>query len=222
MSQARSTKGVKICIIKHGAAGTQLTATAATSAKPAVVTFADVTGLSANQLLVFDKDATGIPELDGKTWTIGTVNAAANTLTLLGSDTSSTTGTFVGKTDGITHHPDTDMVCLCLSQLGFNPENPSTISVATFCDPTATIASSTVSAGTVDIGGYVDVTSDDYQEILLAGEDGNVRTFRILLPNNGVLMFDGVIGPTNWDIPLEGAVAWSAQVVLSSKPKHYF
>jgi hypothetical protein len=114
------------------------------------------------------------------------------------------------------------MICLCLSELKFNSEKGATISVSTFCDPSASIPSASTTAGTVDIGGFVDVSTTDYAEIVAAEADGNERIFRIMLPGNGEIVFPAVIASLGWDIPLDGAMAWTAQLALGSRPRHLY
>lgn len=219
---ASSSKGVKICLVKDGATGNSLTPTAASKAKPAVITVADVTGIVAGDVIKLPAAATGLSEIDGKDWIVGSVDSGANTFTLLGSDTTASTGAFAAGT--MTHYGSTDMVCLCLSSLSFNPEEATSVSVATFCDPTASIPGAVVGAGTVDIAGYVDVTSADYQELLKASlaSPAHEYTWRILLPGNGYITFPATIGTLNWDIPLEGAIGYSGTFALGSKPRHLF
>jgi hypothetical protein len=217
---ASSTKGVSVCMTKTAAVGKTLTVTAVSKAKPAVVTAA-AHGLVAGDIVVFPASATGIAEVDGKSFVVG-APIDATTFTLLGADTTGATGTFAAGANKPTAYATADMECLCWSSLGFNPESPSTISVATFCDPSAQIASSTTGAGTVDFGGYVDITSPDYIAIVAAEADGKAHEFRITLPNNGYILFKGTVSSLNIDVPLEGAVAYSGQITLTSKPRHIF
>ena len=53
---ASNTKGVKVCVIKDGVAPVTLAFTAATKAKPSVVTVADVTGLSEGDIITLAAD----------------------------------------------------------------------------------------------------------------------------------------------------------------------
>lgn len=216
---AKSTKGVKICVVKGGTSGVNLgDITALTSANPAVATVADTTGLAVGDVVSIPAGATGT-NLDGKSWIIGALTSTS--LTFLGSDTTGETFTAAPTVDLI-GHAATDMECLCLSSLSFNPEQAQTVSVATFCDPTASIPGAVVGAGTLEFGGYVDVTTNEYKELMAMDADGKERIWRITLPGNGYIVFPGTLASFNWDIPLEGAVAYSGTLALGSKPRHLF
>ena len=217
---ASTSKGVTVCMTKTGSAGTAITATAVSKAKPAVVTAA-AHGLVPGDVVVLPAGATGISEIDGKTWVVGTAPDATS-FTLLGSDTTGSTGTFAAGANKPQAFKAADIECLCWSSLGFNPESPQTISVGTFCDPSAQIASSVTGAGTVDFAGYVDITASDYKAIVAAELDGQAHDFRIMLPNNGYIVFKGTVSALNVDVPLEGAVAYSGQITLATKPRHLF
>jgi len=129
---AKSTKDLQICISRGDATKVNVAATAATAAKPCVVT-ATQSGVDGEMVYV---DGTGMPSIDGKWWVSASVTPTE--LTLLGSDTSD--DTFVGP-GTVNRYAEADMECLCLSSLTLNVDEPGTISVATFCDPSATIAS---------------------------------------------------------------------------------
>lgn len=227
MSTASSTKGTKVCVLKGSAAATSLTPTAITKAKPAVVTVADVTGLSVGDIVTFPATgatgASGLSSLDGKSWIISSIAAVGNTFTLAGSDSTADTGTLSG-TAAVSAYPNAaNMLCLCLSSITFNPESANTVSVATFCDPTATIPSQVVGAGTIDIGGYVDITDPGYIELLAAQADGKSRTWRITLGNGqGYIVYDGILSTLSLDLPLDGAVAYSGTITLGSAYRHLF
>jgi hypothetical protein len=215
---ASTSKGVTVCMTKTGSTGTAITVTAVSKAKPAEITATNT--LSDGDVVVFPTGATGFSEIDGKTWVVSGATGAK--FSLVGSDTTGATATFAAGANTPKGYKAADMVCLCWSSLGFNPESPQTISVGTFCDPSAQIASSVTGAGTVDFGGYVDITADDYKALVAAELDGGVHDFRITLPNNGFIVFKGSISSLNVDVPLEGAVAYSGQITLSSKPRHLF
>lgn len=218
---AISTKGTRFCITAGDAVATELTPTDITKAAPAVVTVADVTGLVAGQIIFVPADATGLESIDGKYFIVGDVDDTGNTFALLGSDTTDDVGTFAAA-DSLEYYTDDNMVCLCLSNFQFNPETPDTIAVPTYCDPSATLPATTTSAGTATIGGYANKADADYLELLDADEDGVARVWRIMLPDNGYIIFPGVITGLTWQVPIEGAVAYEATVVLTTKPRHVF
>lgn len=216
---AKSTKGVQICVVKGGATGVNLgDITALTAAKPAVATFADTTGVLVGDVVAIPAGSTGT-SLDGKSWIIGTITATS--ITFLGSNTTGEIFTAASTVDVI-GHASTDMECLCLASLAFNAEAAQTVSVATFCDPTASIPGAVVGAGTLDFTGFVDVTTTEYAELLAMESDGKARTWRITLPGNGYIVFPGTLATFGWDIPLDGAVGYTGTIALGSKPRHLF
>lgn len=217
---ARNTKGMTVCMGTAAPVVLNPTAVAKNSAdNRAVLTLASTTNIVVGNMIFIPAGGTGFPELDNKMWTVGAVDAT--TVTLNGSDISSSSGILSG-TPSIKHYRASSLTCLCLSELKFNSEKGTTISVGTLCDPSASIPSASTTAGTVDIGGYVDITSSDYQEIVKAEADGSEHWFRIKLPSNGEIVFPAIIATLNWDLPIDGAMGWSAQLALGSRPRHLF
>lgn len=215
---ARSTRGTKVYMTTEDATATSITPTAISSASPAVVT-ADASDLVDGDLVVIPSGATGMASLDGQTYVVA--NASATDFELLGSDT--TGETFAAGTSALLVYQIDDMVLLCLASLTRNAGTPATTSVGTFCDPTATLASAVVEAGTFDFTGYVDVTQPDYQELVKAFDDGNERNFMIVLPGgNGEVVFSGTISSLDLDIPVDGALGYSGTITLSGRPQHRF
>ena len=217
---ASNSKGVTIQIAKPTATGVTITPTAVSSAKPAVVSTADTTGLVEGQLIKVPAGATGYPEIDGKFFTVGTI-VADTTVVLNGSDTTGSAGVFATTAD-LVAYPAADMETLCLSSISFNPDTPETVSVGTFCDPSASISSASASAGTVDISGYVDITASDYGAMLAWYDDGQPRQVLISMPNNGAITFPMTLSSLNWDIPIDGALTWNGSGSLGSRPQHLF
>ena len=218
---AKSTAGTKICIIKDGATtGVSVTATGASKAAPCEITTASTGTLKDGDLVWIPAAGTGLSEIDNKWWVITNL-VADTTFDLLGSDTTASTGTFAAGT-AMKGHGDADMQCLCLSSISFNRDTPDTISTATFCDTTSSIPGSATSAGSVDFGGYVDITDSDYKELLKLEASGDETVFRVALPNNGYITFPAVINQITVNIPLEGAVAYSGSATLKSAARHLF
>jgi hypothetical protein len=144
---------------------------------------------------------------------------------LLGADsTRETTTSAAGQVD---HYKADDMTKLCPSSWTDSSTTPSTINVGTFCDPTQTIASQVADAGTMEISGYVDVNSADYVALYDAYELADQRYLKIDLGNDGTNNQGYLVAPVvalsmNWDIPLEGAVAYTLTFVKNSATKHRF
>jgi hypothetical protein len=213
---ATNSKGLKICVSKDGVTATALVPTGISKASPASVT---VTNTLTNGDLVH-LSGTGFSELDGKTFVVA--NASGASFDLLGSDTTGSTGT-LGSTPKVDAYPDADMICLCLSSLSINADQPGTIDVATFCDPTASIPSGVQSAGTFDFAGFVDVNSSDYPELLKLCESGNTSQLRVALPGgNGYIVAPVKFSSLTYDLPIDGAIGYTGSGVFSSKPVHQF
>ena len=215
---AVATKGLAIYLHKGGVAPVELVPTAISSAKPAVVTVAATTGVTAGD--VVKMETTGFKELDGKTFVVGTVTST--TLELLGSDTTATTGTIGGSPKAHVYAAK-DQIKLCLSSIDFSTEAGGSVSVGTFCDPSASIATPATTAGTVTMNGYIDKADLGYDELLKAVEDGVARMLEIVLPQSqGYIVAPVTLSSIGWQTPLEGAIGFTASGTLGSKPVHLF
>ena len=215
---ASTSRGVTIQMVKTGATPTAITVTAVSTASPAVVTATNTLG--PGDLIYFPPASTGFPEIDGKRFVVSA--ATATEITLEGSSTVGTTGAFAAGADTPKAYAKADMVTLCWSSLAFNPETTETIAVGTFCDPSAQIASSVTGAGTLDFGGYVDIAAADYKALVEAVDKKGAHEFVITLPSNGHIVFNGELASLNVDVPLEGAITYSGQITLMTKPVHQF
>lgn len=214
-----SSKGVEIYMGKAEATPLELTPTAISSAKPAVVSLNSTTNLSEGDAVKVS--GTDFSELDGKWFTVGTI-VDDTSITLVGSDTSASTAS-LGASPVLTVYTTSDVIKLCLASLAITADQPATVSTATYCDPTASIPSAIQQAGSIAITGWIDPSCDDYQEILKAEEDGLKRVFYIALPNDmGTIMCEGTMSSITFDVPIDGALGFSATLVLSSKPVHLF
>jgi hypothetical protein len=217
---AVATKGLAIYLHKGGVAATELVPTAISKASPAVVTVASATGLTKGD--VVKMESTGFKELDGKTFVIGTVDTTANTFQLIGADTTASTGT-LGATPKAHVYKAADQIKLCLSSIDFSTEAGGTVSVGTFCDPSATIATPAATAGTVTLNGFIDKADTGYAELLKAAEDGVARMIEIVLPQDqGYIVAPVTLSSLGWQTPLEGAIGFTASGSLGSKPVHLF
>jgi len=214
----KSTKGLTV-YMSGTTTPAKVVPTAITKAAPAVVSVTSSTGMADGQLVAIS--GTGFPELDGEMFIVGALTPTE--FKLIGSDTTATAGTLGTSPEATYMDVTTDMDALCLATIGINAETSTPISVATFCDPTASIPGVEAGAGTLDLGFYVDTTSPGYKALLVAEADGNERVFVINFPSNGDLVMRGIVSSvTITDIPLDGSAAVTAQVTLSSKPKHRF
>jgi hypothetical protein len=217
---AKSSKGLTICISKGAATPLSTVPTAITDVKPAVVTFTTLpVGIAAGDIVV--PKNTGQSSVDGKPWIVGPLTPAGKTITLLGSDNSGGTTTIAAGAK-IESYATTDMECLCLSNLSMSVDDPGTVDVGTYCDPSASIPSAAGSAGTIEFAGFVNIADADYQELLTAADDGILRYLRITLPSNGYFIAPATFSSITWDLPLDGAIGYSGTAVLGSKLRHVF
>ena len=213
---ARNSKGVSVCMTTD-AVSTTITPSAITASKPAALTVTGST-LQVGDIIFVDKTGT---KLDGKWWAVGTGSTATSVI-LLGSDNTGGVTTVTGQAVFNVRTGVGAMVCLCLSNFAIQRDTPGTVSVGTFCDPSASIPASVTQAGTVTIGGYVDVTADDFKAIVEADVTGKPHTFRVTLPDNGYIIFEGIVSGFAYDIPVDGPLGWSATIALSGAPRHLF
>jgi hypothetical protein len=214
---AKSSKGVQICMsgpVDNSASYTTVPVGDITVGNPTII-------VASSAAVVGDLvtvKATGIAALDGKTFVAGP-NTSATSIELIGADTTAMT-----VPDPVTGELTiySAYTCLCLNALAINSDTPGTVSVGTYCDPTASIPSVVVQAGTLTFGGYVDVTAEDYPALLDASEDGLTRMIRIELPANGYIIAPIIVSQLTWDLPLDGAIGFNGTATLGSKPVHRF
>jgi hypothetical protein len=215
---ASNSKGVTVRVLNPDATPINVAVTGVTAAKPAVVS--STASVTENGLIYVPAGATSMPGIDGKWFEI--VNVVPGTsFELLGSDTTDETYN-AGTTPDMEAYDMSDTTIMCFATLTFNPATPTTISTATYCDPSATVPSPVVEAGTVDFTGYVDVSAEDYQLLPELYEGGLVHAFRVFMPNNGTLIFTGTVASFDLSVPLDGAIGYAGQIALSSRPRHLF
>jgi hypothetical protein len=197
---------------------TTVTPTAISAAKPAVVTVANTAGIVKGS--VVRVSGTNFPELDGKTFLVGTVDGAANTFELMGSDTSGSTAV-LGTTPVVNVYTTAgNMTKFCVSSFSREAGQSDTVSVGTFCDPSATIAG-TSSAGTASFAGYMDPTEEGYLELLRAVDDRKERLLHIVLPDGkGDIILRGVINSFSEDFTLGNAISWTSGMALATNPTY--
>ena len=227
----RSTKGISIflsnknatLITKDGTGGgTTLTGIAAngTDSTKTDLTVDAITGIKVGDIVKMSD--TGFPELDGKSFV---VTAAATTKITINGDITGSTGTFDAAKAKAEFLPVSgQMTRLCLNSIGVNIDTPSSISTGTFCSPSASVPGAATSAGTLDLSVYHDPTDTGWKLLLEAEESGDQHTLIVQFPNSqGTLIATGTISAMSIaDVPLEGAVNWSAQMTLSVKPEMRF
>jgi hypothetical protein len=164
----------------------------------------------------------GYPNLNGKSFVaceskvVGGDDSIRIGNVVLGSGTLT-----VGAT--VETYATADDVCICVNSFGITKDTPGSISTATFCDPSASIPSSTTTAGSVSFGGYVEVDQPDYPALLDAEADGLPRLMKVSFPaGQGFIIFPVIISSITWDIPLDGAIGYTGAGTLASKAVHNF
>lgn len=211
---AKSTKGLTITITDITKSPTKQTITGITAG---VVAAADTTGIAKGAVISFK--GTGVQQLDTGSFVVGDVTANTSFEVLGAKSITASTLPALAEVDV---HADADSINLCLSSIAFSTNKAGTISVATFCAPTASIPSPVVEAGTVTFGGFVDTTAKDYPALQAALADGLTRIMKIALPGNGFILAPIIVSDINWDLPLDGAIGYTVDAVLGAKPTHVY
>ncbi len=208
--QAQSSAGVSVWMTKAGSAITNETVTGWGSGT-AEIELTAATGIIAGDYLEISNGSAL-----GKLYPI--TGVVTNTVTLAGFDHTGTTAPA-----SVSVIKKTDMVKLCLAGLTVNSNTGATISVGTFCNPSASIPSVVQEAGTLEMTGFIDSAATDYHEIVKASQDGHTRFVAIDLPNgNGSLTTAGVVGRIAYDIPLDGALGIAANLVMNVPLEHFY
>lgn len=188
---------------------------APTQGKPTEIS-ASLTGLADGDLVVCAD--TNWKSVDN----VQVASSATNTkFDALGCD--STREAVASKIGTVEHYAADDMTKICPSGFTDNSNTPSTISVATFCDPTATLPGAVTDAGTVELTGYVDACDPSYIALYESYESQDQRYLRIDLgPEQGYLVMPVTALAMNWDLPLEDAVQFTLTFVKGSATRHLF
>lgn len=218
---ARSSKGITICMTGDNSASTSFTELAITGVSKTAKAELTVAGSAASPGDIISIAGTGFTELDGKVFVVDAASTPTKII-VVGADTTASVGTLVPATAKVKVFEKKDETCLCLSSISLASDTPGTVSVATYCEPTATLPSSVYSAGTLTFTGYVDVASTDYPALLKAAEDSRQRYIRISLPQNGYLIFPFTLSSISYDLPIDGAVSFTGTGALGSKAVHRF
>lgn len=205
-----NTKGVAVYLSKteitpNEIAGADITSIS--NAKPALVTLDAADPAIANGDLAFTNDVNAA--LDGKMFVVDNIAAAA--FDLVGSDLTGEGApiTVFPADNAITTISADDMVLLCLSQMEFGADTVNQISVATYCDPAASVPG-LATPGTITLGGYAEVDDEGVAEVQKAADDQQPRYFLVILPgDNGYIVGEISLAGFSLGVPLEGAVTWT-------------
>jgi len=212
-----STKGLKIWISRAAGTPTDLVPTAISDADPAVITVASTAGMANGDIVHFS--GTGFPELDGKSGIVG--GLTGTTFQAIGRDTTGSAGV-LGPDPVASFYALGDMCELCLSAIDIGDNAPSPVSVATFCNPVASVPGNPQPA-TIGFSGYIDVEDECYGEMLAAVADGLPRQLKIDFPGgNGYLVTEVIIGSNNYAIPLEGSASYTFTSTQTTSLEHLY
>ena len=218
---AVSTQDVSIYFSKTN--GTALTCTAPTGTTGSEIVMPCSAGTVA-QYDVVQFRGTGWNKVDNAC--IAKAAASDADITLLGLE-----NTYASASNDPTKsvvYGQNDFIKLCLSEMTINANDPSTVSVATYCNPSAIIESAVQEAGTFAFGGYLNVCDADYPELYRLCADQEQVVIKIDLGNDGDcqqgwLIAEGTCSSSmQWDLPIDGAMAYSGSVLLQNKFRHFW
>ena len=107
---------------------------------------------------------------------------------------------------------------LCLSGFDIAAATTNEVDTSTYCAESSVLGKTT--PGTITLTGYGDKEDVGLKELLRAESDGIPRLLTITLPGNlGWLIGVISIGSISWQVPLEGAVGYSANASQNSAIK---
>lgn len=213
-----NVKGIRMYLYGGGLTITPLVPTAISSANPPVVSVPDAAAIVAGSPISFAD--TGFEELDGGQFVVGTVDLLDNSFTVLGADTTDSTGV-IGPSPQATIYSEANRVRLCLNSLEIAAPSVNQVDVSTYCEE-GTMPGRTT-AGQVTMGGFVENNSPALAELIAADEDGLERIFLIEMPSGqgymiGAITFAGL----GYTVPLEGAVGYTISGTQSQKIRYVF
>jgi predicted secreted protein len=210
-----NTKGVEVYIQVGTGTATDITPLSITKAAPAVVEVVSVAGLAKGDVVTFAN--TTFSELDGKTFAIGEIDSELSTFTVLGSDTTNSTGVLPTTGAKASVVESVDMVKMCLSSMEIGADSVNNVDVSTYCDPSAQIPGK-ATPGTITLSGYAAKDDTGLAEVIKAAEDQQVRAFEIVLPgDNGYIVGQISLAGLSYGVPLEGAVTFTVSGTQASK-----
>jgi hypothetical protein len=165
---------------------------------------------------------TGWAPLDGK---VGQVTAATATQITLDIDTSGLTSPTIPTTK-VSLYGQPTWIEACMSGFDYDAGTADTISVGTFCDPSAALAGAPPAAS-LSMTGFIDEVAAGFKELRAAAADGVPRLFKFIYPgaaNPGALkrierIFVGTVGTISESLQVGAAATFTANVVLSAQPK---
>ena len=230
MATAVPSKGTEFWI-EWGTSDTNslmITPTAITKAQPAVVTCVASAALP-NQVVYCLN--TGFPELDGQYFLVGD-DSTATSITLIGSNTTNSKGTLTVDVDEppqiAVYVEGVDAFPLCVSTFSYDAGITQSVSVATFCDPTATIPGA-LSDASATFAGYTSPRDHGYRALLDSAHKQDKRIIYIRVPpapgqpasatQSGVIVLEGTINSYKETYDIGQAISWTSGMVLTRASK---
>lgn len=216
-----NTQDVKIVMSKStpNASGKDVTGLAASAATPSILT----TGTIPVNSIVYVDECHALAPL-GRGWYLMSKNATE----LTGSDAAGGT-VKAGETFAAKTWVESDLVEVCASSVDISRASASFIDAPTFCNRTQAVKSAVVEFGTVTISGYIDIASATYDELHKAYQDKADRFFGVLMgtslakaiaSKNNLVAMKGTVSSIDFEVPVDGAIGFTAEIKLSSPVQH--
>lgn len=195
-------------IFGDGTAAVSQAISAATKAKPAVLTVASSTGIVAGDLV--HVTGTGLRSLDDRVFPVSAVTAT--TITLAGSDSVADTGTLVTATAKVDGFKKTSC---CLSTFARTSPPAAQIDVTSLCDTVRKKVPGITDVGTFRFDGFYDSVDPGYQALLkfwLANEN---RCVAIVPQDASMLTFWGSVTAMTETFGVDQAVTFTGEGIVS-------
>lgn len=210
-SKAQSAQGTKLCVLKDGAAGTALTITAATNAKPMVLS--TVGTAAVGDIIVLGK-ITGMEDLEGQAGVVTAITPGTSVTV----DIDASKETAAGTAGTATHVAVTDWECGCeLKSFSVAQEAATSIDVTTLCSTAKESVQGLKGSFTVSFDGNQSFTDAFYAECLAAQNDGKARLFKVEFPptkagEKYVDFFHGFVQNVDYSVGVDQAITVSGSI----------
>jgi hypothetical protein len=207
----------------------EITPVSISKANPAVVTCVGSTAITGE--IVWCNN-TGFPELDGFYFMVGSASTATS-LVLIGANTLNSRGTL--NTDPLTPPviavfvEGVDAVPLCVSTFSYDAGTSQSVSVATFCDPGATIPGAPTD-GTATFAGFTAPHDKGYRALMDAAHRQDMRVIYIRVPptakdaslaidTSGVIILEGTVNSYKETYEIGQAIAYTSGLSMTKASK---
>lgn len=191
-----------------GTAAVSQAITAATKAKPCVLTVASIVGIVAGDLVRVT--GTGFKSLDGRVFPV--LTAAASSITLAGSDTVGEAATLTAATAKADSYKKT---ACCFATFSRTSPAAAQIDVTAMCDSVRKKVPGITDVGTFRFDGFYDSVDAGYQALLkfwLANEN---RAMVIVPQDASMLSFWGSVTAMTETFGVDAAVTFSGEGIVA-------